>query len=83
MSFEFDKVRNILVCPSCRAELVQDGESLVCTNPDVRLRYAITDGIPRLLVDEATELGPDEWSAVMTRSGRDPATGAATGDEGG
>ena len=67
MAFDFAKSQQFLVCPKCRAPLVQDGNSLVCTNPDVRLKYPILEDIPRLLVDEAEELTPEAWQAVMQR----------------
>ncbi|MFO0976584.1 MAG: hypothetical protein U0996_09315 [Planctomycetaceae bacterium] len=67
MSFLLNAHQTMLRCPKCRASLIQDGESLVCTNPDVRMRYPILEGIPRLIVDEATELSPEEWSSVMTK----------------
>jgi uncharacterized protein YbaR (Trm112 family) len=70
MTFDFEKSRSFVVCPKCHSALIQDGDALVCTNPDVRLRYPILDGIPRLLVDEARELTPDEWRAAMQRAGR-------------
>ena len=70
MAFDFEKSRSYLVCPKCHADLVLDGDSLVCTNPDVRLRYPILEDIPRLLVDEAEELSPEAWKAVMLRAGR-------------
>lgn len=70
MTFNFEKSRSYLVCPKCHADLVLDGDSLVCTNPDVRLRYPILENIPRLLADEAEELSPDTWKAVMQRAGR-------------
>jgi uncharacterized protein YbaR (Trm112 family) len=70
VAFNFDKLKNSLVCPKCHAELVQDGKTLVCTNPDDRLKYLILLNIPRLLVDEARELSLDEWSAIMQRAGR-------------
>jgi len=46
----------ILVCPKCKGELEhRESESaLVCTA--CRLRYAIRDGIPIMLVDEATPI---------------------------
>lgn len=47
-----------------------DGESLVCTNPEVRLRYPILEDIPRLLVEEAEELSMEAWTAAMQRLGR-------------
>lgn len=75
MSFEFEKVCDILVCPECRSELVYDGDALICVDPDNRLKYSIIDDIPRLLVDEATPLDTAQWSAVMRQHGRDPVTG--------
>lgn len=70
MAFNFDTLKNSLVCPKCHAPLVQDGDALVCTNPAERLKYPILENIPRLLVEEAQELSPDEWSSVMQRAGR-------------
>lgn len=69
MAFDFKKSRSYLVCPKCHADLVLDGDSLVCTNPDVRLMYPVLEGIPRLLVEEATELTPEAWKAAMQRAG--------------
>jgi hypothetical protein len=45
---------DILVCPKCRGDLEYRREepSLIC--PHCRLRYAIRDGIPIMLIDEAT-----------------------------
>ena len=46
----------ILVCPKCRGELDdrESGDELVCRT--CRLRYAIRDGIPIMLIDEAKPL---------------------------
>jgi len=70
MTFNFEKSKNYLVCPKCHSDLVPDGDSLVCTNPDVRLRYPILEDIPRLLVEEAEVLTPESWTAAMQRAGR-------------
>ena len=70
MTFNFEKSRSYLVCPKCHADLVLDGDSLVCTDPSVRLQYPIMEDIPRLLVEEAMELTPDAWKAAMRRAGR-------------
>ncbi|MEO0586448.1 MAG: Trm112 family protein [Planctomycetota bacterium] len=43
---------DILVCPLTRSPLRQEGSELVATVGG--LRYPIRDGIPVLLVDEAT-----------------------------
>lgn len=47
---------SILVCPQCKGPLEHraDDSSLVCMT--CRLRYAIRDGIPIMLIDEATPL---------------------------
>jgi uncharacterized protein YbaR (Trm112 family) len=47
----------ILVCPQCKGELdhrLDPVEELVCAT--CRLRYAVDDGIPIMLVDEAQPL---------------------------
>lgn len=70
MPFDFTTLQDILVCPKSKAPLVQDGESLVSTDPDTRLRYEIRDGIPIMLIDEAHELPRDQWTEIMRRHGR-------------
>lgn len=75
MAFDFDKVKNILVCPRTRKPLVLDGNLLVCTDPDQRHSYPILDDIPRLLADESAQLSPEEWRSVMERHNRSPETG--------
>ena len=48
----------ILVCPKCKGELeYREGESCLICYTD-RLRYAIRDDIPIMLIDEATPLPP-------------------------
>lgn len=46
-----DDLLAILVCPLGRAPLRREGDSLVCTK--CGLRYAIRDGIPNMLYEEA------------------------------
>lgn len=75
MTFQFKSSQGYLVCPRTRAELVEDGDSLVSTSPAARLRYPVVDDIPRLLVDEATELSVTDWQQIMERSGRSRETG--------
>jgi uncharacterized protein YbaR (Trm112 family) len=79
MAFNFQELENLLVCPGSRSKLVQDGDSLVCLNPDCRLKYAIRDDIPIMLVDEATKLSPDDWGEIMHRNARDRKTGQPAG----
>ena len=46
----------VLACPKCKGELEHRPQesSLVCQR--CRLRYAVRDGIPIMLIDEATPL---------------------------
>ena len=50
------KLLAILVCPKCKGPLEnrESEQSLVC--PACRLRYAVRDDIPIMLLDEATAL---------------------------
>lgn len=77
MTFDYDKVRDLLVCPETRADLVKEETALVSTDPDSRLSFPIVDDIPRLLADEATALSLEDWGAVMQRHGRNSETGQA------
>ena len=50
-----DKLLAILVCPLTRSALMQEGDWLVAAKPEgAGLRYPIRDGIPVLLMDQAT-----------------------------
>jgi uncharacterized protein YbaR (Trm112 family) len=46
---------NILACPKCKGDLEYDqkNEKLICQN--CRLKYAIRDDIPNMLIDEAEQ----------------------------
>lgn len=56
------RLLELLVCPVCKGPLRAAGGGnsleLVC-RPD-RLAYAVRDGIPVMLPDEARALGPDD-----------------------
>ncbi len=43
----------ILACPKCKQPVREEGNQLICTNPQCGLRYPIRDGIPVMLIDEA------------------------------
>ena len=45
---------DILACPKCKGELLLDAERNELRCPACRLAYRIDDGIPILLVDEAS-----------------------------
>jgi uncharacterized protein YbaR (Trm112 family) len=56
----------ILVCPADRGPLLLVDEMLY--NPRLRRAYRIEDGIPVLLIDEATEVSDDEHARLMARA---------------
>ena len=46
----------ILACPKCHGQLTLREEESALDCPTCHLRYRITDGIPVMLIDEATTL---------------------------
>jgi uncharacterized protein YbaR (Trm112 family) len=54
------KLLEILVCPLCKSPLVyrKAEQELICKAD--KLAYAIKDGIPVMLADEARKLSPEE-----------------------
>jgi uncharacterized protein YbaR (Trm112 family) len=64
------KLLDILVCPADRGALllVDDGSDPVLYNPRLRRVYRIEDAIPVLLVDEATEVTPEEHDRLMAHA---------------
>ncbi len=61
---------SILVCPADRGPLllVREGDEQLLYNPRMRRAYRVEDGIPVLLVDEATDVGDDEHAQLMARA---------------
>ena len=64
------KLLDMLVCPADRGPLllIDDVSQPVLYNPRLRRVYRIEDGIPVLLVDEATDAGPEEHDRLMARA---------------
>ncbi|HEX6631173.1 MAG TPA: Trm112 family protein [Gemmatimonadaceae bacterium] len=46
----------LLVCPACKGELKYEEASARLVCPACRLAYPVRDGIPVMLVDEATPI---------------------------
>ena len=64
------ELMSILVCPLSRKPLILEGETLVSTDPETRLRYQIDDGIPILLIEEGERLAEQEWQEIMKEHGK-------------
>ncbi len=62
-----DTLLSILVCPADRGPLilVDDGNAEALYNPRLRREYRIEDGIPVLLVDEASDVSDDKHTRFM------------------
>lgn len=48
------QISDILACPQCKEGIVQDKEELICKK--CRLAFLIKNGVPILLMEEATKL---------------------------
>jgi len=59
----------ILACPKDHQSLYDLGESLY--NPRLRLRYPVREGIPVMLISEATELDDAAHLQLMSQIERD------------
>lgn len=46
-----EELLNIMCCPACRGEVVEQEERIVCQK--CGRKYPICDGIPVMLIDEA------------------------------
>ena len=55
------KLLEILVCPVTKGPLVYDRQKQELISKSARLAYAIKDGIPVMLEDEARKLDPSEY----------------------
>jgi uncharacterized protein YbaR (Trm112 family) len=44
---------SILACPSCKSEVKEQGDKLVCLNPSCLLAFPVRNGIPVMLIEEA------------------------------
>lgn len=58
-----DRLLSILVCPADRGPLLYVDDVLY--NPRLRRAYRIDDGIPVLLIDEATDVSDDEHERLI------------------
>ncbi len=49
---------DILCCPLCRRDLDERGETLACRNAECGLVFPVKEGIPVMLIDEASRPCP-------------------------
>lgn len=69
----------VLACPADKGPLLWFEDEDVLYNPRLRKAYAVRDGVPVLLVDEATDVGEAEHERLTAKAaaGGVPETGSA------
>jgi uncharacterized protein YbaR (Trm112 family) len=79
----------VLACPVDKGPLLWFTDEDLLYNPRLRMAYAVRDGIPVMLVEEATEVGDAEHDRLMAKAavGGVPETGtrgaSTAGDQAG
>ncbi|HTR53519.1 MAG TPA: Trm112 family protein [Kofleriaceae bacterium] len=66
----------VLVCPKSKQPLIYFADEGFLLCPASRLRYRIDDGVPVLLVEEATELSSGEVDRLVAQAKVRGLTGA-------
>jgi uncharacterized protein len=72
---------DVLACPVDKGSLLWFEDEDVLYNPRLRKSYAVVDGVPVLLVDEAVTVGDAEHDRLVAKAESDGvrATGPASG----
>ncbi len=77
------KLLEILACPEDKGPLLYFADEDTLYNPRLKRRYAITDDIPIMLIDEAATVSDEEHARLMAKAATegitptfDPATPA-------
>jgi uncharacterized protein len=58
----------ILACPVDKGSLLYFAGERTLYNPRLRRRYPVRDGVPRMLVQHAETVAPDEHSRLLTQA---------------
>jgi len=71
---------DVLACPVDKGPLLWFEDESILYNPRLRKSYAVNDGVPDLLIDEAVDVGDAEHERLSAKAERDGvrATGPAT-----
>ena len=72
---------DVLACPEDKGPLLWFEDEDILYNPRLHKSYAVVDGVPVLLADEAAVVGDPEHERLMAKAERDGvrATGPAAG----
>jgi uncharacterized protein YbaR (Trm112 family) len=71
----------LAACPVDKGPLLWFEDEGVLYNPRLKKSYAVHDGVPVLLVDEAVDVGDAEHERLVAKAARDgvPSTGTSEG----
>lgn len=58
----------ILACPQDRGPLLYFADEDALYNPRLRRRYSVRDGIPIMLIDEATDVDDAEHERLLAKA---------------
>jgi uncharacterized protein len=61
----------ILACPEDKGPLLYFPDEDALYNPRLRRRYAINDGIPDMLIDDAETVAPEEHERLTAKAAAD------------
>ena len=72
---------DVLACPEDKGPLLWFEDEDILYNPRLRKSYAVVDGVPVLLIDEAAAVGESEHERLLAKaeSNQVRATGPASG----
>jgi uncharacterized protein len=72
---------DVLACPVDKEPLLWFPDEEILYNPRLHKRYPVVDGVPVLLVDEATDVADDEHERLTAKAEKEGvrATGPAPG----
>ena len=62
------RLLEILACPEDKGPLLYFADEHALYNPRLRRRYAVRDGIPVMLIDEAVSVDDDEHERLMAKA---------------
>ena len=62
---------DVLACPVDKGPLLWFEDEDVLYNPRLKKSYAVVDGVPVLLVDEAVDVGEPEHERLMAKAEKD------------
>jgi uncharacterized protein len=59
----------ILACPEDKGPLLYFADEASLYNPRLHRRYAISDGIPDMLIEDSETVPPEEHERLMAKAG--------------